>query len=393
MPDTCSDSIAINFIGPLPWDEGYDMTVTFTDRLGADVWVLPCTTTMTAKELAHIFFDNWYCDNGLPLDIISDRDKLFVSKFWKALHVLTGTKIKMSLSYHPETDGASERTNKTVNQMLRYHVEHNQLGWVRALPLVHFNIMNTINKSTGFLPFQLRMGRSPRVIPLLIEQENHDTMPEAERTYELIKKLEQISMEAQDNLLRAKISQAAQANKTRTLTFPFAVGGRVHLTMLHRRHEYQGSGEKCVAKFMPQYDGPYTIIDINEDDSTVTLDLPNSPNIFPTFHTSEVVPYVENDTTLFPNCEFSKPPVVTMEDGSEEYFICNIIDERCCGRGYCYLVRWIGYGAEENRWLKGAKLKDTEALDIWLAKHRTGMDFVSTILLLPQPAGSFPTGF
>ena len=243
VPDTCRDSVAIDFIGLLPHNEGYDMTVTFTNCLGADVQVLPCTTTTTAKELAHIFFDNWYCDNGLPLDIISDRDKLFVSKFWKALHILTGMKIKMSLSYHPETDGASKHTNKTVNQMLRYHVECNQLGWVHTLPLVRFNIMNTINKSTGFLPFQLHIGRSPHIIPPLIEQENHDTAPEAEHAYELIKKLEQISMEAQDNLLHAKISQAAQVNKTRTLTFPFSVGGRVCLTMLHHHHEYQGSGQ------------------------------------------------------------------------------------------------------------------------------------------------------
>ena len=101
-------------------------------------------------------------------------------------------------------------------------------------------------------------------------------------------------MEAQDNLLHTKISQVAQANKTCTLTFPFSVGGRVCLTTLHHCHEYQGSGEKRVAKFMPRYDGPYTIIDIDEDDSTVTLDLPNLPNIFLTFHTSEVAPYIEN---------------------------------------------------------------------------------------------------
>jgi hypothetical protein len=146
-----------------------------------------------------------------------------------------------------------------------------------VLPLVRFNIMNTVNKSMGFSPFQLRMGRSPRVIPPLVERGNHDTAPEAERAYDLIKKLEQISMEAQDNLLRTKISQAAQANKTWTLTFPFAVGGRVRLTMLHRRHEYQGSGEKRVAKFMPRYDGPYTVININEEDSTVTLDFRTHP--------------------------------------------------------------------------------------------------------------------
>lgn len=94
------------------------MIVTFTDCLGVDICVFPCTTTTTAEELTHIFFNNWYCKNGLLLDIISDCNKLFVSKFWKALHILTGTKIKMSLSYHSETDGTSKHTNKTVNQML-----------------------------------------------------------------------------------------------------------------------------------------------------------------------------------------------------------------------------------------------------------------------------------
>jgi len=170
VPDARGDSVAIDFIGPLPVDEGFDMIVTLTDGLGADIRILPCHSTASAEDVAHIFFDNWYCDNGLPLDIVSDRDKLFVSKFWKALHVLTGTKIKMSTAYHPETDGASERTNKTVNQMLRYHVERNQSGWVRALPLVRFNIMNTINKSTGFSPFQLRMYGCPigEIIPIYL---------------------------------------------------------------------------------------------------------------------------------------------------------------------------------------------------------------------------------
>ena len=147
--------MAIDFIGPLPEDEGQNMIVTFTDRLGADVQILPCRTSLTAEELAVIFFNQWYCENSLPLEIISDRDKLFVSRFWKALHSLTGTKIKMSMAYHPQTDGVSERTNKTVNQLLRYHVECNQSGWVKALPLVQFNIMNMVNKLTGFSPFQL----------------------------------------------------------------------------------------------------------------------------------------------------------------------------------------------------------------------------------------------
>jgi hypothetical protein len=162
---------------------------------------------MTAKELALSFFTNWYCENGLALDIISDHDKLFVSRFWKALHVLMGTKIKMSSSFHLKMDGASERTNKTINQMLHYHVKHNQTGWVKALPLIQFNIMNTVNLSTGFSPFQLCMGRSPCVIPPLtlpVPASDKDEI----KAWKIIKELKILTMEAQDNLLRAKISQA-----------------------------------------------------------------------------------------------------------------------------------------------------------------------------------------
>jgi hypothetical protein len=136
-----------------------------------------------------VFFKHWYCENGLPLDIISDRDKLFVSKFWKALHRLTGVKLKMSTAYHPQTDGSSERSNKTVNQCLRYHVQWNQKGWVAALPLIRFQIMNSVNGSTGYSGFELLMGRSPRLIPPFMEPENKDYGPEAERASELIEKL------------------------------------------------------------------------------------------------------------------------------------------------------------------------------------------------------------
>jgi hypothetical protein len=99
-----------------------DAIITMTDRLGADIRIVPSHTTLTAEQFALTFFDHWYCENGLPADIVSDRDKLFMSKFWKALTRLTGVKLKMSTAYHPETDGTSERSNKTVNQALRYHV-------------------------------------------------------------------------------------------------------------------------------------------------------------------------------------------------------------------------------------------------------------------------------
>jgi len=144
IPDQCGDSVTINFISPLPEDKGKNFIVTFTDHLGSDIRVIPMCTNITAEDLATLFFNEGYCENGLPTDIVSDRDKLFVLRFWKALHHLTGVKLKMSTSYHPETDGSSKRTNKTVNQALQFHVEHNKMGWVHALPQIRFDMMNTI---------------------------------------------------------------------------------------------------------------------------------------------------------------------------------------------------------------------------------------------------------
>jgi hypothetical protein len=136
IPDDRGDSVAIDFVGPLPEEGGFNCLMTMTDRLNSDIQLVPCTTKTTAEQLAILFFDKWYCENGLPLEIISDRDKLFMAKFWKHLMLLTGIKHRASSAYHPQTDGASERTNKTVIQTIRFHVERNQKGWVRALPRV-----------------------------------------------------------------------------------------------------------------------------------------------------------------------------------------------------------------------------------------------------------------
>jgi len=76
--------------------------------------------------------------------------------------------MKMSTAYHPKTDASSECFNQTIIQFIHFHVEWNQKGWTRVLPRIHFNIMNSINKLTGFSPFQLHMGRSPRILPPLI---------------------------------------------------------------------------------------------------------------------------------------------------------------------------------------------------------------------------------
>jgi hypothetical protein len=112
IPDSRGDSVAIDFVGPLLEDEGFNCIVTMTDHLGSNIRIAPTNMTIMAEDFTLIFFNMWFCENGLPLDIVSDRDHLFVSQFWHALHKLMGVKLKMSTSYHPQTDGLSECSNK-----------------------------------------------------------------------------------------------------------------------------------------------------------------------------------------------------------------------------------------------------------------------------------------
>lgn len=366
VPDDRCQSVAIDFIGPLPEDDGFNCIVTMTCRLGSDFRAIPTKKDITAEDFAALFFKEWYCNNGLPLDIVSDRDKLFVSKFWKALTKLTGVKLKMSSSYHPETDGSSERSNRTLIQALRYHVQRNQKGWARALPHVRFNFMNTVNASTGFSPFQLRHGRSPLLVPPVIAR--NLTAPEDVDAAALIQRIEADVMEAQDNLLLAKSSQVTAADRDRSPEKEYAVGDKVMLSTFHRRREYMQKGDKRVAKFMVRYDGPYEVVQAWPDTSVYTLELPDHLKIFPTFHASLLKPFIPNNDIAFPARAHNEPPPVITPDGVE-YHIEKILERRACGRGFRYLVQWQGYGPGYNSWLPGREVKDLIQLTDFLREQ------------------------
>jgi hypothetical protein len=256
--DGHGDSIVMDFISPLPVDEGYNCILSILDHIGLDVHIVPTCMNITAEELATIFFDNWYCENGLPKDIVSDCNKLFVSHFWKALTKLSGIKLKMSAAYHPETDGSNERSNKTIDQMLRYHVQRNQKGWVRALLRIHFQIMNSVNASTNFSGFQLHLSRSPQIIPPIIPLTLPDELVNAGKlAIATLDNIETDVVQARDNLLHAKIQQAHHASASCSADLNYSIGNAVMLSTFNRPHKFKKASEKRTAKFFPRWDGPY----------------------------------------------------------------------------------------------------------------------------------------
>lgn len=99
--------------------------------------------------------------HGLPKHIISNRDVLFTSTFWTQLNKIIGTKLKMSSTYHPETNRSTECTNWTITQMLHNCVNAKQTNWINKLLNIEFAINSTQLESTGYALFFLNTGQMP----------------------------------------------------------------------------------------------------------------------------------------------------------------------------------------------------------------------------------------
>jgi transposase InsO family protein len=140
---------------------GYDSIIVFVDRLSKMIHVEPTTSTVDAPGVAKIMFKTILRHHGLPVTIVSDRDTRFTSQFWTSLHKLCGTRLAMSTAYHPQTDGQTERANRTIIEMLRGYATSRRTDWDEHLIACEFAYNDSVNPSTGYTPFYLNHGRHP----------------------------------------------------------------------------------------------------------------------------------------------------------------------------------------------------------------------------------------
>jgi hypothetical protein len=163
IPNLKFESISMDFIVGLPKTQaGYDSILVVVDRLTKIAHFIPMVSTVTASGVAELFMRNVLKFHGMPSEIISDRDRKFVSEFWTTLFKMCGTKIKMSTAYHPKIDGQTERTNRTLEDMLRMYVGKKQHSWVKWLYLVEFAYNEKLHSSIGVSPFFALYGQECR---------------------------------------------------------------------------------------------------------------------------------------------------------------------------------------------------------------------------------------
>lgn len=289
------DAIGIDFVGPLPEsknrDGSFNAITTIIDLFSGMVHLVPSRTDYTAKRVAELVFAEVYKLHGLPRYIVSDRDPLFTSHFWEELHKLIGTRLRMSSAFHPQSDGATERANKTLGQMLRVCVSADQKNWVSRLPAIEFAINSSRSESTGYAPFFLNTGRVPR--SFIWDKDQPVDFPGV-RVF--AKRIQAAIMHAHDCLIAARVKSVRNANRKRTKA-PFKNADLVYIDT-HNISLPKGTSRKLAPKFI----GPYPITE-DFGNFSFRVKLPSTltrRGVHDVFHASLLRVHEPNDDKLFP---------------------------------------------------------------------------------------------
>ncbi|KAI3522357.1 hypothetical protein L1887_00076 [Cichorium endivia] len=246
------EEITMDLITKLPrTPRNVDAIWVIVDRLTKSAHFIAIQETSTSEKLADIYVKEVVSRHGVPISVISDRDTRFTSRFWKKFHEDLGTKLKFSTAFHPQTDGQSERTIQTLEDMLRACVLDFGGSWDTYLPLAEFSYNNSYHASIGVPPYEMLYGRKCRT-PICWGEVGQRVLGSTE----IVQKTTEYIQRIRERLQVAQSRQKSYADKRRS-NLEFQVGDYVLLKV---------SPWKGVIRFRkrgklgPRYIGPYKII-------------------------------------------------------------------------------------------------------------------------------------
>jgi len=194
------------------------------DSAGKCSHFIETVTTVTAAGAANLYLRNVWKLHGLSRKVMSDRGLQFIAAFMKELYQLLGIEAVTSTTYHPQTDGQTERVNQELEQYLWIFIRERQDDWYTLLPLAEFSYNNHIHSSTQQTPFLLDTGRHPQM-----GFEPHQSPSHLKAVNEFTDRMKDTLKEAKLALAKAKDGMAWYYNCHRSPAPFFSPGDMVYL--------------------------------------------------------------------------------------------------------------------------------------------------------------------
>ncbi|TYJ96975.1 DNA/RNA polymerases superfamily protein [Cucumis melo var. makuwa] len=226
VPEWKWEHITMDFLfGLSHTSSGHDGTWVIVDRLTKTARFIPIKATSTLDQLARLYVDKIVSQYGVPVSIVSNRDLRFTSKFCPSLQKATGTGLKFSTSFHPQTDGQSERTIQTLEDMWRACVLQLKGSWDTHLPFMEFAYNNSNQSSIGMTPYEA-LYRRPCRTPVFWNEVGEGKLVGPELVQITTNNIKLI----RENLRIAQDRQKSYADKRRR-NLEFQVGDQVFLKL------------------------------------------------------------------------------------------------------------------------------------------------------------------
>jgi hypothetical protein len=275
VPSIVWADISIDFVEALPKVQGKTVILSVVDRSSKYAHFIPLAHPYTAESVAQAFFADIVRLHGIPQSIVSDRDPVFTSAFWRELMRLMGTKLLMSSAFHPQTDGQTEAANRVIIMYLRCFTGDRPRQWLRWLPWAEYIYNTAYQTSLHETPFRVVYGRDPPSIRSYEPGESRVAVVAQE-------------MEAREAFLadvRYRLEQAQALHKKHYDRHHREVSYQVDDWVLLRLRQRAAASlpRTTSGKLKPRYVGPYRVIEVINP-VAVRLQLPAGARIHDVFH-------------------------------------------------------------------------------------------------------------
>ena len=337
--------VTSDLITGLPLCRGYDSIWTATDKRTKMVHINETTSTLDSEGLYHLYLQRVWSAHGTSDKLITDRGLQYSSRFTKDANKNLCIETALSTAYHPQTDRQSERTNQSVEQVLRTVISYHQDDWVDWLPVVEFALNNHLTKSLKTTPFYVNysfhphIGSLPQIDTPIISVDN------------FVSHIQQVQKDTKKALEQAAEDMKRFYDRHRSKAPDFDIGQKVLLDNADL------AINRPSRKLTEWRSGPFKILE-KIGTHAYKLDLPLQwKTVHPVFHVTKLKPYHEDPN--HPNFPTPPPDIV---EGEPEWEVEKILDTKFTYNRLQFLVKWKGWPDSKNSWEPEKHLENAQDL-------------------------------
>ena len=320
---------------------GWTGCVVVCDRFSRMVYVKECSSHPAAEEAARLFIYLVVARHGMPTKIISDRGTQFESVLWHEVVEKMGTRVALATTHHPQTNGITERANRTLLQMIRRVCAGRGAAWVKWLPLLELAYNSSIHSITKVSPFFVNYGYHPRLPASFLSSPGTALQQRAPKEA-VTQFCQQMQTHARDVWRQVEeLSQAAgrqaEARQNKVRGNPvYRPGDEVLCYQFHVRKE----GEEDTRKQLLKYAGPFVVVTASPNGWVELAGLP--PHVPIRYNCEYIKPY-RRWLSAEPLRDKPPPPKPSVEAREVRWEVEAILAHRGEGRRRQYLVKWVGF--------------------------------------------------